>query len=210
MGYEADDYALSEGRKEFGNMFGFLGPRNMITADNSAIHYNSSPYSYVLNNPLIYNDPFGLDTNKVNQLDEVTVTGYRNNFGVPHWLGPSMIALGEPIVFLKPVGALGSQPGSSIASYTLSKVFPQNIPALKQAERKVIGVVSKKAAKKAGTAVLGRFLGRMVPGVGWVITSYDILDNKEAVGLGIGAFSSGAGDYYKLRSDPQTFYMFAK
>ena len=28
-------------------------------------HYETNPYHYVLNNPLMYNDPLGLDTNKV-------------------------------------------------------------------------------------------------------------------------------------------------
>jgi len=205
MGYEVDDYALDEGRSEFDNMFSILGPNNVITAENSAIHYNSSPYAYVLNNPLLYNDPLGLDTNRVVQLNEVTV-----NASVPHWLGPGMILLGQPINYLKPVGALGSSPGSSVASYTLAKVFPQRIPALKRVERRVIGVVSKKAAKKAGTAVLGRFLGRLIPGIGYGITAYDVWDNKEVIGGGLKAISAGAGDYYKLRSDPNTFYMYAK
>ena len=190
-------------------MFGIISPQNKITAENSAIHYSLSSYAYVLNNPLIYNDPLGLDSNKTNTIQEVTVYGYSSS-GLPHWLGPTMIASGQPMVFLKPVGALGSQPGSSIASWTLSKVFPQNIPALKKAERKVIAMISKKAAKKAETAVLKRFLGRLVPSIGWGLTTYDVIDNKEVISVGLKSFSEGGGVYYKLRSDPKTFYMYAR
>ncbi|WP_343745234.1 DUF6443 domain-containing protein [Chitinophaga sp.] len=41
----------------------------------SAIHYNMSPYAYVLNNPVNFVDPFGFDTSKPVQLNPVTVTG---------------------------------------------------------------------------------------------------------------------------------------
>ena len=70
--------------------------------------------------------------------------------------GPLLIAAGEPIKALKPVGALGSKPGSSIASFALSKVLPQKLPF-----------------RFMGSTVLGRGLGRFIPIVGWGLTIYD-------------------------------------
>lgn len=145
-GYSWDSEDIMEGRRNAG-FLRLIGPLNRITADNSAIHYNSSLYSYVLNNPVAYVDLFGLDSTKVIHLSPVTVTA-EGSGGVPHWLGPGMILLGQPINSLKPVAALGSKPGSSVASYTLSKIFPWKIPALKKAERKAVGLVSKKLAKR--------------------------------------------------------------
>jgi RHS repeat-associated protein len=173
-----EDYSeedLADGRESNRDITDRFSPIK-LTPGNSAVHYNVSPYAYVLNNPINYKDWMGLDT-----LKEVVVTASRLPQEENHTVGPTLILLGQPLDFLKPVGALGSKPGSSIASWTLSKALPQNIPALKKAERKVVSIVSKKAAKKAGTAVLGRFLGRLVPGVGWALTAYDIYDNREAI-----------------------------
>lgn len=55
------------------------------------------------------------------------------------------------------------------------------MPAIKRTERKIIGIVCKKAAKKAETAVLGRFLGRLVPGVGWGLLTWDMVDNRKEI-----------------------------
>jgi hypothetical protein len=71
--------------------------------------------------------------------------------------GPALILIGQPIRALKPVGALGSKAGSSVASYTLSKALPQ-----------------KMAVRVMGTKVLGRALGRLVPYAGWALTAYDV------------------------------------
>ena len=81
-----------------------------------------------------------------------------------HFVGPSLIFLGQPIRALKPIGALGSKPGSSIASYTLSKAFPQRFT-------NVFGKkIGTKIAKKVGTNTIGRAIGRFVPYLGWGIT----------------------------------------
>jgi RHS repeat-associated protein len=50
---------------------------------NSENHYNITPYNYVLNNPLIYHDQYGLDTAKptIKSLPMVTVTPKTKNEG---------------------------------------------------------------------------------------------------------------------------------
>ncbi len=73
-----------------------------------------------------------------------------------HLIGPTLIALGQPIKALKPVGALGSKAGSSIASKYLAKALPQ-----------------KMGVRVMGTTVLGRALGRLVPYAGWALTIND-------------------------------------
>ena len=50
-----------------------LFSNNPLNGENSAIHYNMSPYAYVINNPMNYIDPMGLDTSKP-ILPAVTVT----------------------------------------------------------------------------------------------------------------------------------------
>jgi hypothetical protein len=91
--------------------------------------------------------------------------------GGEHLIGPTMVLLGQPIEILKPVGVLGSKPGSSIASYTLSKTITYSSPVIKQV---------------TGTAVLGRALGRFVPLAGWALTAYDVWDNRIEIGTFLG------------------------
>ncbi|MNE28102.1 hypothetical protein D3C80_1215320 [compost metagenome] len=82
-------------------------------------------------------------------------------------IGLTLVALGQPIKSLKPIGALGSKPGSSIASWSLSKAIPQTFTS----------TLGKKAGTKVattvGTNVIGRGLGRLAPGVGWGLLGYD-------------------------------------
>ena len=60
-GFDFDSHAEQSTRGEYNYVFGSISPQNKITAENSAVHYSVSPYPYVLNNLLIYNDPLGLD-----------------------------------------------------------------------------------------------------------------------------------------------------
>jgi hypothetical protein len=91
-----------------------------------------------------------------------------------HWIGPGLILAGQPINALKPVGALGSSSGSSIASKSLSKVLPYKSPVIKQVTTSVFG-------RASSTAVLGRAVGRFVPIAGWALTAYDVWDNRETI-----------------------------
>jgi len=212
-GYEIDDESLVEGKRYVSDIIGLFSPVN-INGENSAVHYNSSPYTYCLNNPISYRDFFGLDTTTI-VLPEVTVTATKKS-NVPWWLGPTLIAASQPLKVLKESGALGSKPGSSIASWSLSKVLPQRVPALKKAEQKVVAVVSKKIAKKTGTAVLGRFIGRrIIPGVGCILTAIDAWDYREEIGIGVKSWMLGAKEYYEIQnkaytSDPMQIVCFMK
>ncbi len=166
-GYEADDKAIQQGEK-YSGILNIIAPINAITAENSAMHYNESPYAYVGNNPTNFIDPLGLDTVPSKTLQTVTVTTTTKSSMPTWWIGPALIGLGQPINFLKPVGALGSKTGSSIASYTLSKAIPQTFT-------KVVGKkLGTTIATKVGTNVIGRFLGRLVPYVGTALLLKDI------------------------------------
>ena len=177
--FGSDEDDLLGARDYFSRISQMFRPK-AITPGTSAVHYNESPYAYVFNNPLSYIDPWGLDTAKPVNLPSVTVTGTASKpGGISPWVGPSLVLLGQPLNFLKPVGMVGSQPGSSIASWALSKALPFKSPLLKQTTRKVVAkVAGKQIAKRAGTAVLGRFLGRLVPWVGWGLTAKDVYDNR--------------------------------
>ena len=161
---------LSEMKKCATKVASLFTPKNAIDPEASAVHYNSSPYAYVLNNPLKYMDLFGLDT-VWKPLPDVSVTtkakSNNNNFP-PHWLGPSMILAGQPWLskrFVTP----GSSPGTSLASTVLNKTIPINSPV-----RLPSPVINKSGMRIVYTKSVGKFLGRWVPFVGWALTIYDI------------------------------------
>jgi RHS repeat-associated protein len=133
-----------------------------------------------------YYDSSTNTASEVTNIQEVVITGQKkengNFFSDNWWVGPTLVGLGQPIDYLKPVGALGSPKGSSIASWTLSKAIPIESSTFKKTTEKTLTkVVGKKLAKKTASKVVGRVLGRLVPGVGWVWTAYDIWDNREEI-----------------------------
>jgi RHS repeat-associated protein len=154
------------------------------------------------------------DGTKTTLLQEVTITSKPKpktaNPEFSPW-GPILIGLGQPLNFLKPYGYAGSKPGSSIASWTLSKTITYRSPLLKQTTRKVAAkIIGKQAAKKVGTAVVGRALGRLVPYVGWGLLANDIYQNWDDVKLGLDAVKLGVETHSRLQQDPETFVCFAK
>lgn len=115
-------------------------------------------------------------------------------FGNEDLLGPALIGLGARINALKPVGALGSQPGSSIASSTLSKALPVKMPF-----------------RVAGTTNLGRMLGRVLPftAVGVVMTAFTIEDMFRDISptfdmiIGMRDFKMSGGMYSQPSTKPK-------
>ena len=146
-------------------------PKN-INAENSAVHYNSNPYAYVLNNPLLYRDLFGLDTTKRKMLPEVVVVAKvkkKDNgpSGINPW-GPALVVAGQPWIpkrFVMP----GSSPGTSLASIVLNKALPIKSPV------RLPTIVSNRAGTRlVWTKAVGKFAGRWVPFVGWALLAKDV------------------------------------
>lgn len=103
--------------------------------------------------------------------------------GWEHFIGPTLIGLGQPIRALKPIGALGSKPGSSLASYTLSKLFPQRFTTVFGKE------VGRKIAKVASSNTIGRAIGRSVPYIGYLLLGYDVIHTSWNLGQKYGPFT---------------------
>jgi hypothetical protein len=107
-----------------------------------------------------------------------------------HFIGPGLILLGQPIDRLKPIGALGSKPGSSIASKSMSKAFPQKFTS-------VLGKrTGTRISQVVGTNTIGRAFGRFVPLLGWGLTIYDVWENR----VEINEFVNGARRLHILNS----------
>jgi hypothetical protein len=178
-GYDVDESEIIEGRKSAGLFSNLLGPQNIMTAENSAVHYSYSPYSYVLDNPISYIDALGLDTGKVIQIKEVKITGYKPSS--TWWLGPGLITLGQPIIpksspivrsLMGHAFEAGRNRSTSIASLA-SRAAVKKVEKL--AGNKIAKVVGEKVAKRFFMHA-GGVLGRFVPWVGWALTAKDVYD----------------------------------
>lgn len=95
-----------------------------------------------------------------------------------HLVGPILFLLGQKITALKPVGALGSPKGSSIASWGLSKILTED---MSEKKRNFLKRVFGKGIMK-GSKNTGRIIGRFVPYVGGVLTAADAIYSAYELG----------------------------
>lgn len=152
---------------------------------------NSSPYSYVLNNPVNYIDPMGLDTT----LPSVTVTpsnNGNNNSGFSPWLfytGLSLTTAGQPLIpksseLIKYLFGKGFTAGlnrnTSVASIVARKTFGKatikgTLAVIEEKTGlKIASRVGSSLIEAAGTNSLGGALGRAIPLVGEILISIDV------------------------------------
>lgn len=101
---------------------------------------------------------------------------------------------------------LGKNRSTSLASIASRVIIRKTEQKVRARVAKVIGGrTARKLFMRAGGA-----LGRIIPGLGWGLTVYDVWENRQVIAVGAETFSAGGADYYKLRSNPSTFYMYAK
>jgi hypothetical protein len=153
-------------RKHFNNTSGNgikIGEMYKLSIDGSVLSFSPKKENYsvyygnLLRYPQLHSNNNSSNNNNSNNNNSNNNNSNNNNNFYDHILGPTLILLGQPIKALKPIGVFGSAPGSSIASYTLSKTIP--ITFTKTLGKKT----GTQIAKTVGTNVVGRGLGRLVP-----------------------------------------------
>ncbi len=159
MGDDEPRRELGQEEKLFEAAFNLMGtPRNVVTGENSAVHYNESPYAYVGNNPVNFIDPFGLDTSRPGEktLQNVDVNGKTKTSPlIPIWQLP-IFTLGTPFPksWVGPV-LPNSSKVTTVLSYVLGKIkTPINIFG----KTRLYTHTLNGSARYAST--WGRFLGR--------------------------------------------------
>src|SRR6186713_2963653 len=123
-------FDLLNGRDHFDS-----GPFKTL-AESSAVHYDQGGYNFVRGNPLLYVDPYGLDTVPSKTLPSVTVTGTPRQSTLPWYAdagvllaGYQMVINGQPIPGSKTMitqateRSVAASPGTSRVSTYLSRTL---------------------------------------------------------------------------------------
>jgi len=167
------------------NYFRYYDPQTgrYITSDPIGLQGGLNTYGYVGGNPVNWIDPEGLamiyggsgrdgwdPTIMQNNMPKVKdpCGCFEKVLGYETAAGAGLVASGLPVIPYPRTGfGAGSSTGAtSLASSTLSKLFPQRFPR---------GIpVPTISNMKARTPVLGRAMGRFVPFMGWGILAYDV------------------------------------
>jgi RHS repeat-associated protein len=145
------------------NMFRTYQPTlgRYLTPDPIGIAGGIDLYGYAGQNPINYSDPTALSPS----FGDCLLKCADKQLGISALLGATGVLSGLEVIPVS--GKLGgATKGTSIASKYLSKWLPQRIPSLWAPTWKHPFVATK---------ILGRFIGRWIPVIGWGVLAYDAI-----------------------------------